>query len=42
VGYVIGAYSRHALHRRKIAQAAPPAPATKPPQKRNRNGSSKT
>ncbi len=46
VGYVIGAYSRQALHRRKTAQAAPtpapkPNPATKPPQKRNRGGSSK-
>lgn len=46
VGYVIGAYSRQMLHRRKIAQAAPtpapkPNPATKPPQKRNRGGSSK-
>lgn len=42
VGYVVGAYSRHALHRRKIAQAAPPTPAAKQPQKRNRNGSSKS
>ena len=47
VGYVIGAYSRHALHRRKIAQATPtpaatPNPDAKQPQKRNRSGSSKT
>ncbi|MGJ0395672.1 MAG: hypothetical protein ACR65U_05540 [Methylocystis sp.] len=46
VGYVAGAYSRHWLHLRKIAEAAPaPAPksnpAPKPQQKRNRRGSSK-
>jgi tetrahydromethanopterin S-methyltransferase subunit C len=47
VGYVVGAYARHTLHRRKIAQQAPspaatPSPAAKQPQKRNRSGSSKT
>jgi len=46
VGYVVGAYARHLLHRRKIAQAAPasapkPNPAPKPQQRRNRGGSSK-
>ncbi|MGD9657246.1 MAG: hypothetical protein AB7U61_06340 [Methylocystis sp.] len=47
VGYVVGAYARQTLHRRKIAQAAPrpatkPSPAPKPQQKRNRGGSSKS
>lgn len=46
VGYVTGAYARHALHRRKIAQATPRQaaqqpqtanPAAKPPQKRKRS-----
>lgn len=46
VGYVTGAYARHALHRRKIAQAAPRQAAKQPqaaqqPQKRKRNGSPK-
>ncbi|MBI1981299.1 MAG: hypothetical protein HYS63_07085 [Methylocystis sp.] len=52
VGYVVGAYARQKLHRRKTAQAAPtpapkpnpatkPNPAPKPQQKRNRGGSSK-
>ncbi|MCQ4188553.1 hypothetical protein [Methylocystis suflitae] len=46
VGYVTGAYARHALHRRKIAQATPRQaaqqpqaanPAAKQPQKRKRS-----
>jgi tetrahydromethanopterin S-methyltransferase subunit C len=46
VGYVSGAYARQAMNRRKIAQATPspaakPTPVSKPPQKRNRSGSSK-
>lgn len=43
VGYVVGAYARYALHRPKVAPAASkPSLETKPPQKRNRNRSSKT
>jgi tetrahydromethanopterin S-methyltransferase subunit C len=46
VGYVVGAYTRQALHGRKTAQVAPPpapkpSPAPKSQQKRNRGGSSK-